>query len=381
MLVEGSTPRSRSVTATVQSGTSAAAQELPTAASSPEPGPEPRETELPETEPPPGQTPEHGEGRREREGPEVASLLAAVFDESPVPTMRTGVVNGRLGPVLEANPAARALFGGAPVVGRHLAELSVAGSLMELGSGPTEHLLTAPALVGDGLRWLAAWVVPLSPLASPREPAALVVLYDVTDQRALDHRLAKVEAQDPLTGVGNREALLRALANLDPVQDGPQVAVLFCDLDRFKRVNDDRGHQAGDEVLLVVARRVRAAVRPHDTVVRLGGDEFVVLCPRLSGPTDARAIAERVRATLQAPMTIDGRTMRMSMSIGLSLAPVGQVDGPSLVSAADAAMYSAKQAGRNRVGFRPVGALAPRGLTSGRGRWAALRWRSRRRDG
>jgi diguanylate cyclase (GGDEF)-like protein len=311
---------------------------------------------------------------------ELESLLAAVFDESPVPTFRAAVVDNRVGSILEANPAARALFGGARLAGRHLADLAVAGSLMRLGVGPTQHLLSTPNLTGDGLRWLSAWVVPLSPLASPRTPAALVIMHDVTDQRAADSRLAQAARRDPLTGLGNRDVLLRALGSLDRVSDGPQVAVLFCDLDRFKRVNDHRGHQAGDEVLVTVARRVRAAVRPRDTVVRLGGDEFVVLCPRISGLPDARAIAERVRATLQTPMTITGRALRISMSVGLALAPAGQVDPPALLHAADAAMYSAKQAGRNRVGLQ--GAHPPAAVAAGSwSRWAPIRWVSRHRTG
>ena len=84
------------------------------------------------------------------------------------------------------------------------------------------------------------------------------------------------------------------------------MAVIFLDLDGFKLVNDTRGHQVGDELLVAVARRIRAAVRPEDSLARIGGDEFVVLCPRLADPQDVRAVAERVRATLDQPVSVRG---------------------------------------------------------------------------
>ncbi len=119
-----------------------------------------------------------------------------------------------------------------------------------------------------------------------------------TAHKAVEARLDRAARHDPLTGLINRGELLRLLAAIDPHDDGPHVAVIFLDLDGFKLVNDTRGHQVGDELLVAVARRIRAAVRPEDSLARLGGDEFVVLCPRLAEPADARAVAERVRATL-----------------------------------------------------------------------------------
>ncbi len=231
-----------------------------------------------------------------------------------------------------------------------------------MGEGPTQHLLTvplhpgaAPMHAGEPVRWLEATVAPLSAAASPGEPAALVLLFDVTERRALDRRLDQAMRQDPLTGLANRDELMRRLSALDVVTDGPDVGLLFLDLDRFKRVNDYRGHAAGDEVLMAVAGRVSSVVRPEDLVARVGGDEFVVLCPRLAVPTDARAIAERVRVALDEPLDIGGRGLRITTSVGVATAPVGSLAPAALLHAADVAMYAAKQAGRNQVSFDLAG--------------------------
>jgi diguanylate cyclase (GGDEF)-like protein len=157
-----------------------------------------------------------------------------------------------------------------------------------------------------------------------------------------------------LTGLINRGELLRQLAALDTESGGPHVGVIFLDLDGFKLVNDTRGHQVGDELLVAVARRIRAAVRPEDSLARIGGDEFVVLCPRLVDPQDVRAVAERVRATLDEPVSIEGRAHRISMSLGISLARADSIDPADLLRQADMAMYRAKAAGRNTVRLHSV---------------------------
>jgi predicted signal transduction protein with EAL and GGDEF domain len=107
----------------------------------------------------------------------------------------------------------------------------------------------------------------------------------------------------------------------------------------------------GDELLVAVARRIRAAVRPEDSLARIGGDEFVVVCPALADPQDARVVAERVRATLDEPVSIEGRAHRISMSVGIASAPADRVDASDLLRQADMAMYRAKDAGRNTVRF------------------------------
>ena len=177
----------------------------------------------------------------------------------------------------------------------------------------------------------------------------LVILHDITEQWATRARLDRAAREDPLTGLINRGELLRQVSELTDESGGPHVAVIFLDLDGFKMVNDTRGHQVGDELLIAVARRIRAAVRPEDSLARIGGDEFVVLCPRLAEPQDVRAIAERIRATLDQPVTVEGRSHRISMSVGIALARADAIDPADLLRQADMAMYRAKDAGRNTV--------------------------------
>ncbi len=217
---------------------------------------------------------------------------------------------------------------------------------------PTALRLLAAGVDGD--RWVDVSVSPLSAHDPTGQPLALVVLHDVTEQWTTRARLDREARQDPLTGLINRGELLRQLGALDPQSDGPHVAVIFLDLDGFKMVNDTRGHQAGDELLVAVARRIRAAVRPEDSLARIGGDEFVVLCPRLADPLDVRAVAERVRATLDDPVSVDGRSHRISMSVGISVARADAIDPANLLRQADMAMYRAKDAGRNTVRLHSV---------------------------
>ena len=130
--------------------------------------------------------------------------------------------------------------------------------------------------------------------------------------------------------------------------------MVFLDLDGFKLVNDTRGHQAGDELLVAVAGRIGHAVRPEDSVARLGGDEFVILCSRLAEAADARAIAERVRATLDQPVTVGERSHRISMSLGIAAAAADDVRPADLLRQADMAMYRAKDAGRNTIRYHSL---------------------------
>jgi diguanylate cyclase (GGDEF)-like protein len=150
---------------------------------------------------------------------------------------------------------------------------------------------------------------------------------------------------DALTGLPNRvlflDTLERALAESRP---GSPVAVLFCDLDRFKVVNDTLGHAAGDELLRQVAARLRAAVRPGDTVGRLSGDEFAVILPGVADPADAAALADRVVACFAAPFRLDGAETRVGTSVGVAVHdPRDRTSADELLRRADAAMYRHKE--------------------------------------
>lgn len=279
-----------------------------------------------------------------------AGLLKAVYDESPVAILRTRIEGGQLGAIVDANPACAALLGRpmADLIGADLDGFLTQGGPLRVGAPAGRAVLRAGPEEGQ-VRWISTSVTELSPEAGPG--LALVMLHDVTDHVRAEERLNRAARHDPLTGLINRGELVRLLAGGDPVHSGGHVAVIFVDLDGFKLVNDTRGHQVGDELLVAVARRIRAAVRPEDSLARIGGDEFVVVCPALADPQDARVVAERVRATLDEPVSIEGRAHRISMSVGIASAPADRVDPSDLLRQADMAMYRAKDAGRNTVRF------------------------------
>lgn len=164
-----------------------------------------------------------------------------------------------------------------------------------------------------------------------------------------DERLYRQAHYDPLTALPNRlllrECLAQALAN------GSQGALLYIDLDHFKRVNDGFGHATGDQLLALVAQRLRAAVKEGDLVARLGGDEFAVVLRNVAGPAAAGAVAARIAESLQLPVSAGGGDHQISASIGVTLFPGDGASLDDLVRNADDAMYRAKDLGRGRFTF------------------------------
>jgi diguanylate cyclase (GGDEF)-like protein len=163
--------------------------------------------------------------------------------------------------------------------------------------------------------------------------------------------LERSALHDPLTGLSNRtlfaDRVARAIAHARR-HDLP-VAVLLVDLDHFKKVNDSLGHGAGDVLLCEVARRLQSCVREEDTVARLGGDEFAVLLPHVTGIDGAALVGQRLLASFMTPMTIAEQQVLVSASIGISMYPEDGPDLEALIEGADAAMYRAKDQGRNTV--------------------------------
>ncbi len=188
-----------------------------------------------------------------------------------------------------------------------------------------------------------------SPVAGDPEPSAAVLVFrDTSERKAFEEQLARHAFQDPLTGLANRRLLLDHLdhALLQAERTGGRVAVLFGDVDRFKIVNDNLGHQVGDELLRVVAERLRRAVRPGDTLSRFGGDEFVIILEGISAPEDASQVAGRVLETLREPVLLSGgHEVVTTMSIGMALSEAG-TSRDDLLHDADVAMYRAKELGR-----------------------------------
>ncbi len=197
---------------------------------------------------------------------------------------------------------------------------------------------------------------------------AVIVFRDTSERKAFEEQLARHAFQDALTGLANRRLLLDHLdhALLQADRTGSQVAVLFCDIDRFKIVNDNLGHQVGDELLRVIGDRLRHAVRPGDTLARFGGDEFVILLEGVTSPDDASQVANAVLEALRDPITLSaGHEVVGTVSIGVALSESGK-SRDDLLHDADVAMYRAKELGRggqfalfdvDRMGVRSVSRL------------------------
>lgn len=164
--------------------------------------------------------------------------------------------------------------------------------------------------------------------------------------------LAHLATHDAMTGLANRGLLLEALDHAvgeSAARGDRAVGVLYIDVDRFEAINDTHGHDAGDRLLIEIAERIRASVRPGDIAARFGGDEFVVLCRHVAKPQDAVTVAQRLRNRLDEPIDIGSESLIARISVGVAVAPPRQVKAHTLLAWADAAMYEAKRAGTTGI--------------------------------
>jgi diguanylate cyclase (GGDEF)-like protein len=182
-----------------------------------------------------------------------------------------------------------------------------------------------------------------------------VIRYAI-DRKRTEVELARLALHDGLTGLPNRTLFDDRLNDaLRRRRAGRGVAVLFIDIDGFKRINDSLGHSAGDTVLREAAARLRAAVRPGDTVARLGGDEFTVLCEDVGDEADALGIGERIAAELGHPLDLDGEEIVLRASIGVAVARSAAVPAGELLRLSDEAMYAAKACGNGQPRLHAAG--------------------------
>ncbi|OOZ38382.1 hypothetical protein BOW53_15765 [Solemya pervernicosa gill symbiont] len=177
---------------------------------------------------------------------------------------------------------------------------------------------------------------------------AVVNFSDITMRKAQEERIWHQANFDQLTGVPNRSLFIDRLTTvLDQARrNNALLALLFIDLDRFKPINDQHGHDVGDVVLQTVARRIQASLRQSDTVARIGGDEFVAILPSVESSSDARIAVKKITASIKRPMEIDGQSISVGVSIGIALFPDDGECVETLLKQADHAMYKIKSTER-----------------------------------
>jgi diguanylate cyclase (GGDEF)-like protein/PAS domain S-box-containing protein len=272
------------------------------------------------------------------------------------------IADARTGEIVDANPAVQQQLGFA------LEELR-GRSILSVLRGPNDSqdpVIATLARVepSRGIE-LVQWLkdgrqmdveVSCVPIESRDRRLVSYLMRDLSERKkaqsqllANQQRLDKLANHDTLTGLPNRLFLQAHLpeAISKSQENGQMLAVLFLDLDRFKHINDSRGHEVGDKLLQEIAKRVRAAVRPADIVVRMGGDEFVVVLHKVNAPDEVAVAATRINEVLSAPVIIDSRPLVATVSIGVSMFPRDGATMGELLKHSDTAMYQAKDLGRN----------------------------------
>ncbi len=285
------------------------------------------------------------------------SDLSARVLSTVIGALRDGVV------VVDANGVVTMANGrAAELAGRSLDQL-VRRPVHELFDTASEHCPVTPTLVNGEprtdlirtdaigqIRWLLVNTAPIVDAPTAEVRGAVATIAEITDLIAAQSELEELASRDSLTGLANRGRLHDRLQTTldDAARTRDHLALLFLDLDGFKRVNDSLGHAHGDRLLQLVAERISQQLRPDDVVARIGGDEFVILLPDVGGD-QARAeavaadVAARAIAVTEEPFHLGEQAVRISASIGIALAGPGADSPDELLRRADLAMYSAKQ--------------------------------------
>ena len=260
------------------------------------------------------------------------------------------------GRLLFVNASFQRIFGYAPeeVLGRQIFSLvhpddreTTAEQAERVMTGELQRHFRNRYIHKDGhavdIQWSARWL--------PQHRVRIGVGHEVTELRRAERELEHRANHDSLTGLINRDRLRLELqaAIYRAAAEGGGLALLYIDLDGFKRVNDRGGHAVGDRLLRELAGRMQRAVRQNDMVARIGGDEFVVLLPDCRDAQAAREVADSLRARITAPCRLPEGLFLLDASIGVATFPADGADAEALLGHADRVMYAAKHGGRARV--------------------------------
>ena len=224
-------------------------------------------------------------------------------------------------------------------------------------------VLAIQSLDGETV-WISENVLPIWKPGDTSPSSILISFSDISAVKDAQQRLQYMATHDALTGLPNRTLLTERLGKALVLAQRPlvdatsatdvldrNIAVLFLDLDRFKNVNDTVGHEAGDDLLRMVAGRLNACISSSDTLARLGGDEFVILAHAFADEEYTSRLCERILATLADPFKLEGNEYYLGVSIGIGAYPEDGTEGTDLLRCADSAMYFAKESGRNNYQF------------------------------
>ena len=239
-----------------------------------------------------------------------------------------------------------------------LREAGAAGAeLVALKPGAAHPVLARLRQKDGRYRWMSVTATRVREEGSDHD-SVVVGMRDV-DQLVATQELAERARKDDLTGLVNRPSLLERMERLiaECRRSTDQHAVLYCDVDNFKEINDTYGHAVGDDVLRAIAARIKRSVRENDMVARLGGDEFVVVLQGVRGPSDAESVAAKIRAAMSEALMVDGIDLSRSFSIGVAMVRPDSTPARVLRDA-DAALYEAKELGRDRTVTHPAHQLA-----------------------